>query len=160
MELYEIIEKYGKGKGEPVMWEAVRLVSDFARQMRDTDAKWYWSLMRQVHGMLTGGHYSEEFAEHDVSRMEWKDREGKMRSGAYWTLEQVRDAVRGRELPKGATIYDAYVAYNATATDLCAALSDKELADVAFLTWFDDVDWSDTGSSTKIWDYMLCKYGV
>lgn len=79
MELYELIEKYGKGKGETVMWETTKLVSDFIKPMKETNQKEYWNLMRKVYGLISGGHYNEEFAMHDVDNVEYTDKEGKDR---------------------------------------------------------------------------------
>ncbi|MCM1168875.1 MAG: hypothetical protein NC324_02955 [Bacteroides sp.] len=144
---------------EKTMWRAVESISEMLEDLKESNPKAFWAFMREQHGIMYGRHYNEKFAMHDVAKMLWKDKEGKTRSGAYWTLERVRDEIKGKTLPKGANIYDAFVAYNATATDLCTILSEKELGEVAFATWFDDVDWSETGSATKIWDYMCCKFG-
>lgn len=158
---YADLVKKAKENGtwnEKTMWCAVESISEMLEVWKDEDPKAFWGFMREQHGILNGGHYDEQFAMHDVAKMSWKDKEGELHHGAYWTLEQVKEAVKGKQLPKGANIYDAYVAYNATATDLCAVLPEKELTEVAFATWFDDIDWSETGSSTKIWDYMCCKF--
>ncbi len=80
-----------------------------------------------------------------------------MRRGAYWTIEQVMEVMKDRKYPEGTTIYDVFVAYNASATDLCTKFSDKEIVEAADLEWFADADWSESGSATKIWDYMSFK---
>ena len=54
MELYELLARYGKGKGEAVMWESTRLVSDYIKPMKEANPKEYWSLMRQIYGLISG----------------------------------------------------------------------------------------------------------
>lgn len=142
---------------EKTMWRSVESISDMLEAWKQEDLKSFWAFMREQHGILNGGHYDEQFAMHDVEKMSWKDKNGDKRHGAYWTLEQVMEAMKDRKYPEGTTIYDVFVAYNASATDLCRKFSDKEIVEAADLEWFDDADWSESGSATKIWDYMSFK---
>lgn len=142
---------------ESTMWSSVESISEMLEDLKKDDPKAFWGFMREQHGILSGEHYDEKFAMHDVANMSWEGRDGEMHHGAYWTFEQVKEATKGKQFPKGTTPYDVFVAYNATATDLCTKFSDKELLDAAYLTWFSDVDWSENGSSTKIWEYMCYK---
>lgn len=161
MELYELIEKYGKGKGEPVMWESTKLVSDFIKPMKETNKKEYWKLMRQVYGLMSGGHYNEEFANHDVSQIAYTGKDGKSHAGAYWTCEQIEEATRGMQFPSGVTKWDKYVAFNAMKSDLCKSFDDEQILKAAYDFYFMDEDWSDisgrSGSPTKVWEYFCCK---
>ena len=43
-------------------------------------------------GALSGGHYDEEFARHDISKM--------LPRGEYWSLKQVEDATKGMSFPQ------------------------------------------------------------
>lgn len=160
MELYDLIEKYGKGKGEAVMWETTRLVSDFIKPMKETDKKEYWNLMREVYGKMTGGHYDEEFAMHDVSKIEYTDKEGKLHKGAYWTCEQIEEATKGMSFPAGTTKWDRFVAFNLAWSDFCKKFDDAQILQIGYLFFFADEDWSadGKGSATKVWDYVCCKY--
>ncbi len=160
MELYELIEKYGKGKGEAVMWEITKMVSDFIKPMKETNKKEYWNLMREVYGLMSGGHYNDEFAMHDVSQIEYTDKEGKSHTGAYWTCEQIEEATKGMAFPSGVTKYDKFVAFNLAYSDFCKKFDDADILKIGYLFFFADEDWSadGKGSATKTWDYVCCKY--
>ena len=109
MELYEWICKYGKGKGEAMMWDVTKMVSEYIKPLRETDKEGYWMMIRRVFGALSGGHYDEEFARHDISKM--------LPRGEYWSLKQVEDATKGMSFPQGATPCDKWVAFNAFANE-------------------------------------------
>lgn len=160
MELYELIEKYGKGKGEAVMWESTKFISDFIKPMKETNKKEYWNLMRGVYGLISGGHYNEEFAQHDVSQIEYTDKDGKSHTGAYWTCEQIEEATKGMAFPSSVTKYDKFVAFNLAYSDFCKKFEDADVLNIGYLFFFADEDWSANGkvSATKVWDYVCCKY--
>lgn len=147
MDLYEIISKYGKGKGEEVMWKSTKVISDFLEPMKDTKKEDYWYLIRKVYGIMSGGHYNEEFAIHDVADMQ--------PLGEYWSMKQIEEATKGMSFPSGVTLCDRYVAFNAFANDLKGALDDEKILKTAHAFWFADKDWK---GSSKIWEYMCCKY--
>lgn len=159
MELYELIEKHGKGKGEAVMWETARLVSDFIKPMKNANKKEYWHLMRQVYGLMSGCHYNEEFAMWDVSQIEYTDKGGKPHKGAYWSCEQVEESTKGMTFPNGTTKWDVFVAMNLAKSDFCKKFDDEQILQIGYLFFFADEDWSENGkgSSTKVWDYICCK---
>lgn len=159
MELYELIEKYGKGKGEAVMWETTKLVSDFIKPMKETNRQEYWKLMREVYGLIGGGHYDEKFAIHDVGDIMYTNRKGEKKQGAYWTVEQVEDATKGMTFPVGVNKWDKWVAANMAHSDFCKKFDDEQILEIMYSFFFADEDWSDKGSSTKVWDYACCKYG-
>ena len=73
MTIYELIEKYGKGKGEAVMIESTRILSDVLEPMKEKEPKKYWLALRKLYGAMSGCHYNEEFAMHDVADMEYTD---------------------------------------------------------------------------------------
>lgn len=160
MELYELIEKHGKGKGEAVMWETARLVSDFIKPMKETNKKEYWNLMRKVYGLMSGGHYDEVWANHDVSQIEYTDKEGKKHTGAYWTCEQIEEATKGMTFPSGTTKWDKFVSFNFAWSDFCKKFDDAQILQIGYLFFFADEDWSaeGKGSSIKVWEYVCCKY--
>lgn len=147
MDLYEIISKHGKGKGEAVMWESTKAISDFLSPMKETNKEDYWYLMRKVYGIMSGGHYNEDFARYDVAEMK--------PLGEYWSMKQVEDATKGMSFPSGVTSADRYVAFNAFANDLKGTIEDTDILKTAYAFWFADKDWVGT---SKIWDYMCCKY--
>lgn len=157
MELYELIEKYGKGKGETVMWETTRLVSDFIKPMKEVNKKEYWNLMREVYCLMSGAHYNECFAREDVSKMYHKNSKGETIKGEHWNINQVTAAIKGMNIPSVANIWDVYVALNANwhdkevlFTEWFNELADKRIIEDAINFYFHDED----AGEGKIWYYM------
>ena len=143
MYLYELIEKYGKGASTEKMKELTMVLSDFLAPMKKVHKEKYWGLMRDV------------FAMHDVENIEYTDRQGQKRKGAYWTLEQVKEAVKDYKFPNGTNDYDVFVAANIMHSDLCKKFDDKQILDAMYSFFFADEDW---GGGNKVWYYMKCKY--
>lgn len=159
MYLYEIIEKYGKGASTDKMKELTMILSDFLAPMKKDHKEKYWGLMRDVFGLLNGCHYDEDFAEHDVEHIEYTDKQGVKRHGAYWTLEQAEEAMKKVQLPADVNKYDWWVALSLSYSDLCKVLDDEQIIKAAHAFWFKDEDWNKDGkSNTKVFDYMKCKY--
>lgn len=146
-----------KAKGlttETMMLESVEDLDVILCQMKKEHPKEYWMFLRKQHGRLYKNHYTEEFAEHDVSKMEWTDRNGHEQKGAHWSKEQIKEATKSDTFPSGTTECDKYVAYNATYADLCRVLDDEHILKVAHQFWFADEDAQDG----KIWLYMCAMY--
>ena len=99
MTIYELIEKYGKGKGEAVMIESTRILSDVLEPMKEKEPKKYWLALRKLYGAMSGCHYNEEFAMHDVADMEYTDKEGNEHKGGYWTVDQIEEATKNKNFP-------------------------------------------------------------
>lgn len=109
----------------------------------------------------SGKHYDETWASHDVSQMEYTDKEGKRHKGAYWTVEQVEEATKGLQFPSAVTKWDRFVAFNGFKADLCKVLTDELILGAAYEFFFMDEDWDleKPGSSPcKVWEYFACKY--
>ena len=159
MYLYELIEKYGKGASNEKMKELTMILSDFLAPMKKTDKEKYWSLMRDVFGLLNDGHYDDKFSMHDVEQIEYTDKQGAKHSGAYWSLEQAEEAMKKVQLPPDVNKYDFWVAINLSYSDLCKVLDDEQIIKSACAFWFNDEDWPKEGkANTKVFDYMRCKY--
>ena len=145
-----ILDAKAKGlTSEQVMRESVEDVEKLLCKMKEEHPKEYWMFLRKQHGRLYKNHYTEEFAEHDVSKMEWTDRNGLEQKGAHWSKEQVKEATKS-----DTTECDKYVAYNATYADLCRVLDEEHILKVAHQFWFADEDAPDG----KIWIYMCAMY--
>lgn len=143
MGFYELIEKYGKGAGDAKMKELTKVLDDFFDELKEAHREKYHCLMRRVMGVLTDGHYDEELALKDVSKM--------LTLGEHWSMKQVEEATRGITFPQGTTKADVYVALNAFANDLKDTLSDEEIIKAATAFWFNDKDYK---GRNKIWCYM------
>ena len=159
MYLYELIEKYGKGASNEKMKELTMILSDFLAPMKKVNKEKYWSLMRDVFGLLNDGHYDDKFSMHDVEQIEYTDKQGAKHSGAYWSLEQAEEAMKKTQLPSDVNKYDFWVAINLSYSDLCKVLDDEQILKSACAFWFNDEDWPKEGkANTKVFDYMRCKY--
>ena len=157
MYFYELIEKYGKGASDEKMKKLTMVLSEHFDDIKHSHEDKYWVLMREVMGVLNDGHYDEKFAVHDVADIEYTDRHGVKRKGAYWTLEQVKEATKEYKFPSGVNDWDVFVAANLSHSDFCKKFDDKQVLDAMYSFFFADEDWKGV-SSTKVWDYMCCKY--
>lgn len=161
MTLYEMIETYGKGKGEGKMWESVAVISEAVE--KEMGAEHRHRLMRKVYCVMSGGHYNEEFAREDVAKMCFADMSGKKHYGPYITedkSEMVYNQIKGN-IPEY-NKWDWYVAMNMVISDNHNLLKrwypdateeqlEKHYVELA-LNWLEDED-SPYGMR-KIWAYM------
>lgn len=86
--MYDMIKKYGQGKGEDKMWQSVAILSEAIEPMKDTDKEAYWCLMRKMYGVMGDGHYNEEFAMYDVSQIMYTNRRGEKKMGPIGVLNR------------------------------------------------------------------------
>ena len=154
--------RLGKGQGEGMMWESVRVISDaIERGMSDKDKQ---ALFSELYGMLSGGHYDEERAVEAVAKMYYTDRDREKRYAPYWTIPQIDEiyeSVSG-DIPSAYNGWDFYVTFNMVASDNWRLLHEwwpnitqEQFADkITDLTvnWLSDEDnpWGDK----KIWGYL------
>lgn len=147
-------QKSGKTT-EKQMWQSIESVSDLLCDIKDAHPDLYWRFLREQYGIMNNCHYADkEWADYDVSQIAYTDREGKKRTGAYWTCEQVEEATKGMTFPSGTTRYDVYVAMNLAHSDFCKKFDDAQILQIGYLFFFADEDW---GTNTKVWDYVCCK---
>lgn len=145
---------------EKQMWKSVESVSDLLKEVKESHPDLFWDFMREQAGIMNCGHYDKTWADYDVSQIEYTDKEGKKHTGAYWTCEQIEEATKGMTFPSGTTKYDKYVAFNLAWSDFCKKFDDADIIKIGYLFFFADEDWSAEvkGSSTKVWEYVCCKY--
>lgn len=159
--LYNLIKKYGTGKGEPVMWKSVRVISEAVDKNMDDKAK--EDLERKIYAEMSGGHYDEEFALEDVKHMYYVDERGERHYAPYWTPEQVEgvyNSVRS-EIPDY-NMWDFYVVLQMQKSDLCPMLkkwfpgaTDEQMTQKvveAAVNWLVDDD--NPYGQEKIWRYL------
>lgn len=158
-EMVKAAQKSGKTT-EKQMWQSIESVSDLLCEIKDAHPDLYWGFLREQAGIMNNGHYDEEFAMHDVSKIEYTDKEGKPHKGAYWTCEQIEEATKGMAFPSGTTKWDRFVAFNLAKSDFCKKFDDAQILQIGYLFFFADEDWSADGkvSATKTWNYVCCKY--
>lgn len=152
-EMIELAQSKGL-TSEQKMWQSVDDLDEILCRVKAEHPEMYWSFMRKQHGVLYGGHYSEEFAEHDVKCLMYKDEDGKEHHGAHWSREQIMHATEGKTFPQGTTDCDKWVAYNVIYSDLNRVLSEEKMLEVAYEFFFRDDDF-DYSNGSKIWHYMV-----
>lgn len=155
MKYKEMIEE-AQMKGmtsEKTMWESVDSIEEMLCVMKREHPEKFWKFMREQHGVIWKCHYSEEFAEHDVKHLKWKDKEGREHSGEHWTMSQVKEATKAMPFPAGTTDYDKWVACNVMYSDLCREFSEEQILKVAFEFFFNDYDF-DYAKGGKVWKYV------
>ena len=162
MTLYELTNKYGKGKGEGTMWSTIRIVSDAVESGMDEKAT--HNLMRKVYGIMSDGHYNEEYSLEDVSKMYYEDEKGQEHYAPYWTVPQVKAVYESvsKMIPSEYNFWDFYVVLQMQKSDLYPLYHewfpeatpdalDKRFVDSA-VHWLNDKDAPHAGK--KIWYYI------
>ena len=135
---------------EDVMWKSVDRVDCLLKEVKEYDPEAYWRFMRKAHEDLHGCHYDQTYAEYDLSKIHYTDRNGVKHEGAHWSKEEVISATANKKFPAGTTDCDKWVAYNATYADFCKRFSDADILEIAYLYFFADED----APEGKIWRYM------
>lgn len=161
MTIYELTKKYGEGRGEATMWSTVAIVSEAVEALMTEAEK--NSLIRRVYGMMSDGHYNEEFAREDIAKMYYTDRDGVKRYGPYWpdsALRSIYDKIKA-QIP-GYNCWDWAVTMSMIKSDYCPLLTEWFPADNEdirnerivrlAINWLRDED-SPLGKS-KTWKYF------
>lgn len=162
MKLYDLIRDNGTGKGEDMMWRTLGIVSEHIESGMDEKHK--DALLRDLYGEMSSGHYNEEYAKEDVSRMYYEDNAGKKHYAPYWNdddIRQVYDLVK-RNIPAEYNFWDFYVTLNMIKSDNCSIVkgwfpqeSDEEHTKrIIALTvnWLNDAD--NPYGTEKTWGYL------
>lgn len=150
---YKKMIKEAKEKGfanESKMWESINAIEPMLAVIKEEHPEMYDEFMRNQHELMFGSHYNESFANEDVEKLMYTDKEGKKHTGAHWTKDEVIAATNGLSYPQGTTDCDKYVAYNAAYADFNKDFSDGDILKIAYRFYFADED----APSGKIWKYM------
>ena len=158
--IYEVIKKYGKGKGEDTMWASVDALSRSLEKHLDKDA--YKKIERDIYVSMQGCHYNEEYALCDVKKMYYVNNQGVKMNAPYWTEEQVAKVYEGAkdEIPSAYNFWDFYVTLNMVKSDNCNLFHQwwRDEAEIeqriveATINWLDDPD--NPYGQEKIWHYL------
>ena len=159
--LYNLIKKYGGGKGESAMWKSIQTISDAVDKYMDDDARDY--LAREIYSAMSNGHYNQEFADEDVAKMYYVDDNGEKKYAPYWTHQQIDSLYQGikSRIPQYSSC-DFYVTMNMIKADNISLLrkwfpNDNEtecamrVRDMA-VVWLEDPD--NPYGDEKIWRYL------
>ena len=90
MTYYDLIKKYGEGKGEAAMWAATKRVSEYLEEMKEKQPEKYWSLIKETYEDMCGPHYNEEFAKWQIEQMFYKDKNEEVHFAPNWSAQQYR----------------------------------------------------------------------
>lgn len=164
MTLYDIVKKYGEGNGEDTMWSTLTLVSDAVESTMTASEK--NSLLRKVYGVMSGGHYNEEFAREDIARMYYEDKNGVKHYAPYWPDSALKALYeKHKEDIPGYNCWDWMVTMNMVKSDNCPLLlewfpridedeKNEKIVQLA-LNWLVDED--NPFGTSKIWCYFNSK---
>ena len=148
-EMIELAQSRGRGT-EQAMLKSIDSISNMLCSLAKHDKKAYWCFMRNQHEILYNYHYSPEFAEWDVGKLEWMGKDGQKHCGAHWTIEEIVSATKGLTFPNGTTDCDKYVAFNVAYSDFCKDYSETEIIKIAHQFFFNDSD----APEGKVWHYV------
>lgn len=159
MDYYELIHKYGKGKGEEAMWKSVRILSEMMDELKESHPEKYWKMLKDTYASMCGPHFNEEFGEWQIEQMFFKDKNGNIHHAPNWTREQYKTVY---ELNKGKlkdyTCWDFAVAVEMQYTDYYCRLrtwfpnaSDDDIKMKAVELAIDYLDDIDDDEGGKVW---------
>jgi len=165
MTLYELMKTRGTGKGEDAMWKSISAISDAVETYLDETSK--NELLSEIYGIMSGGHYDENYAVACVSKMYYRDENGNKHSAPYWSEPQVRAVYEkvAKRIPGAYTFWDFYVTLNMIASDNWPVIQKwfpgadeqaktEKAVDLA-VAWLDDPD--NPYGDSKTWDYLHAK---
>ena len=135
------------GSGEKAMWASIDVTNELMEYLEYKDPATFEKFMRKSYEAMCGKHYNRYFAEEDVAKLHYTDKDGKEHHGAYWTIEQIKEATAEKKFPQGTTDWDKYVAYNYIKATLMGELNDEEIFSVAYALFFK------SEKSIGIWDF-------
>lgn len=124
------------GSGEKAMWASIDVTNELMEMLEEKHPALYEEFMRKSYEAMNGKHYNRYFAEEDVSKLHYTDKDGKEHHGAYWTIEQIKEATAEKKFPQGTTDWDKYVAYNYIKATLMSELNDEEIFSVTHALFF------------------------
>lgn len=120
MTIYDLVRKYAKGKGENVMWESTKLLSDTLAPMAESHPDKYWKLIKDMYALMNGPHFDEDFGQWQIEHMYFVDKNGHKHNAPYWNPEQMKsvfDTYKGKIKAPGTTPWDFFVALNMIKSD-------------------------------------------
>ena len=161
MTIFELIKKYGRNRGEDVMWQSTEMISELLeKHLTDQELS---KAKRKIYEIMAGGHYNKEFADEQMTKMYYINNNGIKRNAPYWTEEEVMQVYESvkNSIPEY-NFYDFEVTLNMIKSDNCQMLKKwfpnegKEERTQRFITmavnWLKDED--NPFGTCKIWGYF------
>nr|DAL65629.1 MAG TPA_asm: hypothetical protein [Caudoviricetes sp.] len=148
----EIVKKNWNSGNKEIMHKSVDMIADLLEEIKEEHPEKYWLFIRQQQGLMSSGHYNEEFARYDVEKMWHLSKDGKKHEGEHWTIKQAKQVMQNYNLASPINEYDVYVALNAFWHDLECVIPDEDtLIEAAVAFWFKDCDFDE---HNKVWRYF------
>lgn len=158
----QIIKAHYADKGEAVMWESTKIISDAVEASMPEEAK--ESLKKDIYELMCGWHFNEAFAKQAVSKMYYTDERGEKMYAPYWTEQAVREIYEGvKDKIPAYNFWDFFVTMHSIASDNHALLiewfPDEDMADrekryvKMTVNWLADED-NPYGPGKKAWGYF------
>ena len=163
MKIYDVVKKYGAGKGEATMWESVKYISDALEPMKESNPEWYWKLVKGMYASMNGKHFNEEFGKWQVEQMHFKDKSGAIHKAPYWSDETIKSVYEAhKNKMNNYPFWDFYVTLNMMKADNYCMLKgwypntndeelDAKIIEMA-INYLNDDD--APNPQTKIWSYF------
>lgn len=145
---------------EAKMWESIESLDELLDEIEEKNPKAFRDFTRKQHCIFRGPHFDEKFGRLEVEQMHHKGADGKEYKGelcSFSKAEEVFDKYKAK-LPSGTTVWDMYVALNATTHDKHVLFKkwnpekwEEMVVEDAMVFYFEDADWKGKG---KVWEYM------
>ena len=136
---------------EKSMWASIEAVDDLLDVVEEEHPELYKKFIRRQHWALYGPHFNETLAEDVVEGLRYTDKEGKVHTGEYWSVEAVDDATRSMSFPSGTTKWDKYVAFNVFRAAVGPKFDDAVALHSGHAFFFTDANFS---GENKVWCYV------
>ena len=147
-----LMEAKKKGfTNESKMWESIADLDVILDKIEEEHPEMYEEFMCQQHKKLFGAHFTPDYADREIDKLKYTDKQGVQHTGAHWTKAQVLEATKPMSFAPGVTDCDKYVAFNAAYAKLNKKYDDSQILDIAYSFFFGD------NKATKTWDYMMSK---
>lgn len=161
MTMLELVKKYGKNKGEDVMWASVEVISKALEEHLNKEE--LDTLKKKMYYSMVGGHYDKDFADKQIAQMYYTSEDGMKHYAPYWSEDEVRQVyneVRGNI--GNYNFYDFEVALNMIKSDNYTLIKrwfpndTKEDCTRRFIAltvnWLNDAD--NPYGDEKVWGYF------
>ena len=146
------------------MWKTVAVVSDMVEQYLSESEK--HDLMRKMYGVMSNGHYNEDFAREDISKMYYVSDDGERHYAPYWPDDALIAIYReNKDKIPDYNQWDWMVVMNMIKSDNCHMLvewfpgiSEEKLNEKyvqSSLNWLRDED--NPFGRSKAWGYFNSK---
>lgn len=132
MDFFELIKNYGNGKGEKIMWEVTKNVSDFIKPLKESNPEDYWLFIKNTFATLNGPHYNEDFAMWQINRMYYKNKNGEKITSPHYSKDKyksVYESIKSRLNNNNYNLWDIAVTMEMVYSDnVCL-----------YMSWWDNI---------------------